>query len=59
MKLLKLSELEDLFSVSRTTIWNWRNDPNLKFPEPIKINKAILRFEESDINNWIRNRDKN
>jgi len=59
MRLLKLSELEDLFSVSRTTIWSWRNDPNQNFPKPIRIKKAILRLDESDINDWIRDKDKN
>jgi len=59
MRLLKLTELEDFFAVSRTTIWNWRNNPDNNFPKPIKINNSVLRFDESEIIDWIRNRREN
>ncbi|MBE9048150.1 AlpA family phage regulatory protein [Pleurocapsales cyanobacterium LEGE 10410] len=59
MNLKKLSELEEYFSVSRTTIWSWRNDPELKFPKPIQLSSNTFRFDESEIIEWVRNRNIN
>jgi hypothetical protein len=40
-----------LGNVSMMTMWRWRHDPEMNFPEAIEINGRIY-FNRGDILNW-------
>ena len=44
-------ELEELFKVSRATIYRWVNSGH--FPKPIHLGANMVRWKVSDIEEWI------
>jgi predicted DNA-binding transcriptional regulator AlpA len=44
-------ELEELFKVSRATIYRWVNSGH--FPKPIHLGANMVRWKVSDIEAWI------
>jgi prophage regulatory protein len=45
--LLKQSEVLDLLSISKTTLFRWRNEG--KFPEPIQLGSNTVRYKTSEV----------
>jgi predicted DNA-binding transcriptional regulator AlpA len=43
---------EFLGGVSQMSIWRWRNNPAMHFPEPIKINGRKL-YKRAEIEAWM------
>ena len=56
MKLIRIKELEEITGLSRTTIW--RLEKNGKFPKKVKISSRLIGWRSSDIENWIKNINK-
>ena len=50
-------ELEELFKVSRATIYRWVN--NGHFPKPIHLGANMVRWRALDIEAWIIDREAN
>jgi len=51
--LIRISELEVLLGVSRSTIWRLRQQPHLGFPDPICIGSRLVGWKINDIEEWI------
>lgn len=49
--LLTIAELAKLLDVSQTQVARMRN--NGLIPEPVKINRQVVRWRRADIDNWI------
>ena len=53
-KLLRMKQLPNILSVSKSAIWNWiRND---KFPKPLKIN-GTSAWRTETIDEWIEEQE--
>lgn len=51
-QLIRVSEVAEILSVSKATIWNWlHSKPD--FPKPEKLSNQITVWKLSDINNYI------
>lgn len=48
-KYLTLRELEELFGVSRQTLYRWRQRAD--FPSPVLVG-TVVRYDEADIRAW-------
>jgi prophage regulatory protein len=55
-RLLRIKDLEILLGVSKSTIWRWRQQPHIGFPEPICLGPRLVGWVISDIEAWL---DKN
>ena len=56
-KLLKLEEVQaKIGCIGRTTIWKLEKDG--LFPKRRALTKKLVRWEESEIDEWIKARDK-
>jgi|SaaInlStandDraft_1057018.scaffolds.fasta_scaffold885033_1 prophage regulatory protein len=53
MKILKLKEVLELISISKSTLYNEINEG--RFPEPIKLSRRSVGWLIEDVYNW---RDK-
>ena len=53
MKILKLKEVLELISISKSTLYNEINEG--RFPEPIKLSRRSVGWLIEDVHNW---RDK-
>ncbi len=53
-KLLRRREVEDITSVSRSSIY--RLIQNGEFPRPVRIGPAAVRWRASDITAWLESR---
>jgi len=51
--LIRINELEILLGVSKTTIWRWRQQPHIGFPNPICIGSRLVGWKIDDIEAWI------
>ena len=54
--LLSIKDVQGILSIGKTTIYKMVKDE--KFPKPIKVNGRSL-WRKSDIENWVKNLDKN
>jgi predicted DNA-binding transcriptional regulator AlpA len=41
------------YGVSEQSIWRWTNDPELEFPQPVKINRRNY-WRLADLERWER-----
>ncbi|WP_363324224.1 AlpA family phage regulatory protein [uncultured Parasutterella sp.] len=56
-KLIRISQLCSLLSVSRSTVYRWiKEKPD--FPKPIKLTEWVTVFDRGEIEAWISNRRK-
>lgn len=51
MRLLRPSDILDLLSISKSTLWRWVQDGI--FPEPIRLTSKTVGWTESTINEWL------
>jgi len=42
------------FRINRCTVWRWAAAG--KFPQPLKLTSACVRWREADVDDWIRRR---
>ena len=35
--------VKEIFSVTRQTLWRWENDPELGFPQPVRVKRQKAR----------------
>jgi len=54
-QLLKLKEICELLSVSRSTIYYWMSERN--FPRPVRLGARAVRWQAEEIKDWCRSRD--
>jgi prophage regulatory protein len=55
MQLLNLKDVRSITKLGRTTIYRWMDQG--KFPKPIKLSDASIRWRESDLERWIAERE--
>ena len=54
IRFLRISEVEALTGLSRTTIYDWSADG--RFPRPVRLSARVVRWIESEVEEWIRER---
>ncbi|WP_304773653.1 AlpA family transcriptional regulator [Cypionkella sp.] len=54
-KLIPAPKLLEWLAITDMTLWRWINDPALRFPQPIRINRRRF-WRESDIAAWLDQR---
>jgi predicted DNA-binding transcriptional regulator AlpA len=55
-KLLSVSELRELYSLTQASIYRWRKDSQLVFPVPIRVGERKLLFRQSEVESWLESR---
>lgn len=55
-RILRSSEVYEMTGVSRVTIWRWERER--KFPARVRLGPNSVGWLESDIQNWIRSKEK-
>lgn len=56
MKILRIKEISELLSLSKSTIWRLRREGD--FPEPLKLGPRSVGWYESDVTEWIKSRNR-
>lgn len=56
MKILRIKEISELLSLSKSTIWRLRREGN--FPEPLQLGPRSVGWYESDVMEWIKSRNR-
>lgn len=56
MKILRVKEVSELLSLSKSTIWRLRREGD--FPEPLKLGPKSVGWYESDVTAWIKSRNR-
>ena len=51
MRIIRLTELSKMLSVSKTTIWRWRQSGVL--PEPFELGPKVVGWDIRTIEEWI------
>lgn len=54
--IVRIKWVAGYLGVNVTTIWRWRNNSQLGFPEPMCLGKKIRGWRRSKIEHWIENR---
>ena len=54
IRLLRISAVEARTGLSRSTIYEWSADG--RFPPPVRLSARIVRWVESEVEQWIRDR---
>lgn len=56
--ILRISDLCEILSVDRTTIYRWSTQKNINFPEAIQLTPKTKGWLNSDIQDWINNKKR-
>lgn len=56
-KLIPAPKLLEWLAITDMTLWRWLNDPAMKFPQPIYINRRRY-WHEGEIGKWLGSRDQ-
>jgi len=51
-QLLRVSEVAEMFGVSKASIWNWTKD-NPNFPKPAKLTSKVTVWKLSELNKYV------
>ena len=51
MRIIRLTELSEMLSVSKTTIWRWRQSGVL--PEPFELGPKVVAWDLRTIEEWV------
>ena len=54
IRFLRISEVEALTGLSRTTIYDWSADG--RFPRPVRLSERAVRWIESEVVEWMEER---
>ena len=54
-RIISITELSNLLSKSRVTLWRWERDQIL--PKPIKVNFRVVGWRESVILEWLETQE--
>ena len=52
IKLVRISELAQILSVSRSTIYRWLQEKS-EFPKPVQLSKRIIAWKLEEIDEWL------
>lgn len=52
-RVLRVSDLAPLLSVSKNTIWRWSRDKKSGFPPPIKLSPRVTVFNYEAVLSWL------
>ena len=52
-KYYRVSELSELLSIGKSTLWKWVKDG--KFPQPIRLSARMTLWSAADIHKWLEN----
>lgn len=52
-RLLRTAELASMLGVSQTTLWRWRQQPQIGFPQPVCLGPRLVGWKLGDITDWI------
>jgi len=55
LKFYRVSELSELLSIGKSTIWAWVKVG--RFPKPLKMSSRMTVWSANDIEAWIANKD--
>jgi len=47
-----------MLDVKTTTIYRWLNDPENDFPQPIRLGPKMVRWHQSELEEWLANRER-
>lgn len=53
----RINQLSEMFSVSKSTIWNWVKKGS--FPQAFKLAENTTAWRSEDIDEWVRSRSSN
>ena len=56
-KYLRINEVVEMLSVSKSTVWAWVKES--KFPKPIKLSEFVTVWKLSDIEEWVQQKENN
>jgi len=56
-KYLRINEVVEMLSVSKSTVWAWVKES--KFPKPIKLSEFVTVWKLSDIEEWVQQKEIN
>lgn len=51
--MLTVKDICDRLKITRVHLLTLRKDPELNFPQPIKVGARALRWREADLDAWI------
>ncbi len=54
--LLSLAAIARLLNVNRQTLWRWRKNPALDFPQPYQLAPNTPRWRSADLERWLASR---
>lgn len=57
MKILRMSDLRDLYGLPRSTVNNWRRTGI--FPEPLRLGQNSIAWRQGTIEAWLNSREQN
>ena len=57
IKLVRISELAQILSVSRSTIYRWLQEKS-EFPKPVQLSKRIIAWKMEEIDEWLSKKRK-
>jgi len=54
MKIIRIKELAEMLSISKTTIWRMRRSD--EFPQPLKIGSRMIAWDLAVIEDWLNSK---
>ena len=57
-RLLTRRQVEELFGLSRSTIYRMMRQEPPEFPPPIRIGQRAVRWKESELSEWVAARPR-
>ena len=54
--LISATEVCRRLGVTKKTLWTYRREPALAFPDAVELPRGLLRFRESEVDAWISQR---
>ena len=54
-QLLRVSEVAEMFGVSKASIWNWTKDPKKHFPKCGSVTPKVTVWKLSELNAYMDN----
>lgn len=55
-RILRVKEVADKLSISKSTIWRLRREGC--FPKPVKLGPRAVGWFESDVTDWLESRNR-
>jgi predicted DNA-binding transcriptional regulator AlpA len=49
---LTADDLLARFGIGRSTLYEWRRDPAMRFPKPVRLTRRTVRWRREDVEGW-------